>query len=352
MKKNLQLIVFALLFLVFSSNIKAETKDFCKTGQKYLFNDCEDILIQCSYFTTFNGEPANYYVNIDKSYTIKAILQTEDDGWYTSTTIRNWGNVNDYTSFDAKNWFKNSKTCPKYISTFTISNDDHYYLVNDKNSLNQEKIPTEQTISYINLTSESINKTSGKDENDNNSKYPAADSCAGFKDKNTCKVGKSSTGDNFGCAWNEKYGFCSPNGLAYISCGTGANAAYDIPKVAPQLTSYVIMALKTVTPIVLIIMGMFQLVKAIASQKEDEIKKARGSLIKKVIAAVIIFFTISIFQFVVDKVADNSEQSSMRQCLKCFLNGDCKGSSYYTDGYGNCYNISNNKKMSSCPGKK
>ena len=93
---------------------------------------------------------------------------------------------------------------------------------------------------------------------------------------------------------------------------------------------------------------MFQLIKAITSQKEDEMKKARGALIKKLIAAVLIFFTVSIVQFVIKIAADNSETGSLENCLECFLNNDCDGSMYYTDGYGKCYNVSNGDTID-CP---
>ena len=46
-------------------------------------------------------------------------------------------------------------------------------------------------------------------------------------------------------------------------------------------------------------------------------------LIKKIIAAVMVFFVISIVQFVISKVADSSEQGGIESCLSCFLNNSC-----------------------------
>ena len=80
----------------------------------------------------------------------------------------------------------------------------------------------------------------------------------------------------------------------------------------------------------------------------DEMKKAKSSLVKKLIAAVIIFFMVSIVQFVVSKVADDSEQSSLSACMSCFINNDCGKSMYYTDGYGNCYSVAT-KGLVECP---
>lgn len=104
---------------------------------------------------------------------------------------------------------------------------------------------------------------------------PDVSSCAGFVDPKECRAGKTANNGNFGCAWNEKYKFCSPNGLAYLSCGSGNTNAHDIPEMVPRLVSYFIVILKTATPIILIIMGMVQIIKAIASSNEDEIKKSK-----------------------------------------------------------------------------
>lgn len=174
-----------------------------------------------------------------------------------------------------------------------------------------------------------------------------ATSCAEFVNETECNLGVSETG-KFGCAWNEKYKFCSPTGLAYLSCGSGSSDAHDIPVFLPRITSYAIVILKTATPIILIIMSMIQLIKAIASQNEDEMKKARSALVKKLIAAALIFFVTTIVQFVIKQVADDDEAGSMNDCLSCFVNNDCNGSTYYTDGYGKCYYISNKYTAVDC----
>ena len=129
------------------------------------------------------------------------------------------------------------------------------------------------------------------------------------------------------------------NNLRYLKCGD----AKDIPEIVPQLTSYAVTLLKTAVPIVLIIMSVIQLVKAITAGKEDEIKKAQSSLIKKVIIAALVFFIVSIVQFVMLKVADSSEKDNLSSCLSCFLNGtsDC-GGIYTKDGYGSCIYVDTN----------
>ena len=127
--------------------------------------------------------------------------------------------------------------------------------------------------------------------------------------------------------------------LKFVACGgkdvtiddicndNAGAAAYDIPVMVPALTSFLVNALKIATPIILIFIGMIQIVKALTSTSDDEIKKAQSSLIKKIIIAVFIFFTIAITQFVIDKVSDSynsSEQSSTGSCIDCFVNNHCQ----------------------------
>lgn len=104
--------------------------------------------------------------------------------------------------------------------------------------------------------------------------------------------------------------------LNYVSCGS----SNGIPRPVPQLTTIAYTLLMTVTPIVLIIFSIFTLVKSIANGNAEEISKAKGKLIKKVIISVIIFFSASLVQFVINKVASNSsDKNSITKCLRCFV---------------------------------
>lgn len=52
----------------------------------------------------------------------------------------------------------------------------------------------------------------------------------------------------------------------------------------------VLTIIQIAVPILLIIIGSIDLMKAVMAGKEDEIKKAQGTFIKRAIAAVIVFF--------------------------------------------------------------
>lgn len=164
--------------------------------------------------------------------------------------------------------------------------------------------------------------------------------------------------------WNTDYNFSSSNGLAYIACGSmkkdkfidNCNKAnkmvYDVPASIPEITSFAVNLLKIATPIILIIVGIIQIIKAVSSTNEDEIKKAQGGLIKKVIIAVMIFMVISLTQFIINFIAEDSESSIANNCFKCFLNGNCPIKYYRTGVNGEkCESINTNSTKNNSTNK-
>ena len=55
-------------------------------------------------------------------------------------------------------------------------------------------------------------------------------------------------------------------------------------------------------PIILIVLGMFDLAKAVVASKEDEIKSAQKLLVKRVIYAIAIFFVVFLVRVVFNVV--------------------------------------------------
>ena len=102
-----------------------------------------------------------------------------------------------------------------------------------------------------------------------------------------------------------------------------------VPDTIANMLHYVYLAIQVVIPILLIIFGMIELGKAITAQKEDEIKKAQGSFLKKLILAVIVFLVFSAVQFVFNFAASDTgedEEGSIWKCI-CELTkgaGKCK----------------------------
>ena len=91
------------------------------------------------------------------------------------------------------------------------------------------------------------------------------------------------------------------------------------PYIFAQITSTTMTIVKIVIPILLVITGMISFFKVtIASNVEDEMKKAKTKLINSIIAAVVVFFTFSIVNFVVALVAGTNNK--FMNCVECFVN--------------------------------
>lgn len=99
------------------------------------------------------------------------------------------------------------------------------------------------------------------------------------------------------------------------SCG--GNYLTGIPKKMVKLTKFIYIFLQVLVPISIIILGSLDLLKAVAAQKEDEIKKGQQVFIKRLVGAAIVFFVFAIVKFVISIVSDNS--TSIINCVDCFL---------------------------------
>ena len=60
--------------------------------------------------------------------------------------------------------------------------------------------------------------------------------------------------------------------------------------------------IKYILPVIVIVMGIIDFIKAIAADKEDEMKKAQGAFVKRLIAAALVFIIPLIIEFILDKM--------------------------------------------------
>lgn len=113
------------------------------------------------------------------------------------------------------------------------------------------------------------------------------------------------------------------------SCGKGM--IKDIPSTIPKVTRIVYIVMQVATPIILVLLGMIDLVKAITSGKEEDVKKSQGLFIKRLISAGAVFSVFVIVKLLVSLVApDNDDSEKLEEnrkvnrimsCVDCFLNG-------------------------------
>ena len=105
-------------------------------------------------------------------------------------------------------------------------------------------------------------------------------------------------------------GVCS--GVLGVEGGFPSKLAYIIHLIYVFIQVFV--------PILLIIWGMLDLGKAVMAQKEDEIKKGQNTFIKRLVAAAILFFVVTIVRFLVSIVGDDSE--GITGCIDSILECD------------------------------
>lgn len=109
--------------------------------------------------------------------------------------------------------------------------------------------------------------------------------------------------------------------LANVSCG-GGKLTFD--QVLPNSISTIVNIMKVIIPIMVVVFGLIDLGKAVMSQKEDDIKKNQGLLVKRCIIAVLVFFVVSLVQFLVSLVGGNDPKNNpFWDCFDCFINNSC-----------------------------
>lgn len=108
-----------------------------------------------------------------------------------------------------------------------------------------------------------------------------------------------------------------------IQCGEDLVVPYLLPKII----STVILILQIATPIIIIIFGSIDLIKAVMAQKEDEIKKGQQTFVRRLIVGSAVFLVFAVVKMGIGIVAPhNSEEKeveSMWNCIDCFVRGDC-----------------------------
>ncbi len=88
----------------------------------------------------------------------------------------------------------------------------------------------------------------------------------------------------------------------------------------PDTVALIVTIIKVAIPVILVILGMIDLFKGVTAQKDDEIKKAQQLFVKRLVAAVLVFFVVTIVQLVIS-FADDKDKDQIWTCANCFLRG-------------------------------
>lgn len=99
-----------------------------------------------------------------------------------------------------------------------------------------------------------------------------------------------------------------------VTCGNT-----ELPENLAKLISIAITVIQIVTPLILIVTGMLDFLKATTSSNEDGIKKAQQTFVRRLIAGAAVFFIILAVKIVVGLVNTEDSKSAI-SCLNKLLN--------------------------------
>ncbi len=90
---------------------------------------------------------------------------------------------------------------------------------------------------------------------------------------------------------------------------------FNIPGKLAYVVSLIITVIQYGVPLLLIIFGMLDLGKSVIASKEDEIKKGYQTFIKRLIAAIVVFFVIAVVKLIVGLAADDDDKTGIVNCI-------------------------------------
>ena len=112
----------------------------------------------------------------------------------------------------------------------------------------------------------------------------------------------------------------------YLQCGS-----YSIPAPLATISRVVVLILQIVLPLVLIIMGSIDILKAVMAHDGDAITKARKKFISRILTGVLFFLVIVFIKWTAGLAADSSEAGNVTKCVDCMISDE-----------GSCGSISSN----------
>ena len=87
------------------------------------------------------------------------------------------------------------------------------------------------------------------------------------------------------------------------------------------IVSTIIDIIKIGVPIILIVLGMIDMAKAVATQKDEKIKEGQKNLLSRLLTGAVVFFIVAIVQLLVNIIGDNIVDDTIWDCVEGFING-------------------------------
>ncbi len=93
-------------------------------------------------------------------------------------------------------------------------------------------------------------------------------------------------------------------------------------KNAAEIVGYVVLLIKWIVPLILIVLGMIDFGKAVISNDDKALNNATSSLIKRIIAGVVVFFVPSLVMALVNFIGFTQgieNDADFATCTKCVM---------------------------------
>lgn len=102
----------------------------------------------------------------------------------------------------------------------------------------------------------------------------------------------------------------------------------SIDPIFPSFSSIVIKSIRYIIPVILIILGIFDLIKAIVASDSAKMKSSLGMFIRRIIYSLLIFFIVPIVQFIVNTLGNAGalNKNKVNACIDCFVENQSCGS--------------------------
>lgn len=274
-----------------------------------------------------------------EEYCNSGVFKAKDD--YGSTCHRVTSTSSKcYSDTSTKYKFKAPKVCENMNKGSCVGHDYKGYVCNWLN--NECKTSTAKitkTTSYFTSSGETEDVVY-YEENNSTTSTPTLEEYGGDIESLEEKCNK--LGDN--CSQNPyctyKNGECTvktsilkkyqveeyqPGDKFFSEDETVKTCGFELPARLPHFTSQIYDIVKVMVPVVIIILGMFDFLKVVMANKEENAKKEKDKFIRRLIAGVIVFFVMVAVEFVFNHI-DVDEKNGMISCMKCILsNNNCNG---------------------------
>ena len=113
---------------------------------------------------------------------------------------------------------------------------------------------------------------------------------------------------------------------------SGEDICADLSPVL-RIVGIVVWGIKVIVPVILIVVGMIDLAKAVGEKNEDNIKKAQNLLIKRAIAAVLVFLVVTLVGVIMGLIRANDYKACMECINHPFNTSRCKSNMDVNSSY-------------------